>query len=496
MIDPADIYAAYPKLAHNAAISQYLQDIQKPGAGKNKDSDVKPRYLLLIGTPNINDDTGIPTFQESGQSITGSTINSSYRYTDASGDGEPTLSMGRIAVTNVDDLKKTIAKNLYYESESAGGLWQADSVVAEGDPGWGGWLGRVIDWFSGTEEPHAMPKDYHAWRISYNPQSPINGTSQKNTEDDWSQGLLNYTDISHGSESSVDGISSWSLNRLQPQPGHGLGIVEMFACSTGLDLARKFVAGDGPAIAAIGAVDETSPQVQPGLARAFNHHLLVDKKSGTIGDSWKAAQTDLLEYKLSGLSGAFLWLSQAALGIYNALRWCFHAILGGKYDPLINGYDLSNIRRKHVFLYELNGDPATPQRRPALMKVATPDYAMPGDTITTTFRLPPDLPKGTAYIYFEKPFGDTIEPLEDGTRSWLSPEEQTARQQRNYERANKGRIISRLKYTVTGADQGISVTLPPDLPLGDYRVRIAVIGDTKTAIGYHDLTAGTAPPRR
>jgi hypothetical protein len=484
LVDPQDVYALYGEESA-AALGRFVSEAHR------RWGEPKLRFVNLVGAIGK-----VPTFWEQGDVkghgyLKHGSFASDNRYGDPDRKGVPELAVGRLPVQTGEVLSQTISKLIAYEAVDKPGLWQAGAMLADGDPAWGSFVDSAADKFA-RHEMKDVPADLDVGRASFNPKSPINvplPTFDKKAEVDWllgrgpkpkdeapilntevsdaiTRGVLYVSYTGHGSTDSADGLNITDSAVLHTNAGSP--IVALTACLTGVldreGLAVDLMQGDAPAVATIGASDVTLPSTNASWSKLLARGVMSGSK-GTVGETFRDAKDQLAHNRAGGWSAALETVVDGALSL----------------GRVFGGHGRS--RESHLYLYNLMGDPATVIRRPEkLAGVRLDGAARAGASLPLHVELPPDVQEGVAYVSLEKPFGKTLEPMEDVTAPGISERERAERGLRNAHRFNQ-RSALRVAVPVAGGQLGGEIALPPGIQPGRYQVRVAVVGDQNVAVG-------------
>lgn len=282
------------------------------------------------------------------------------------------------------------------------------------------------------------------------------------------EGALVVSYFGHGSESSFDHLE-WNggyypildlaqLDDLELAPR--APILTLVACTMGaFDLGTSvsetlLARNDGP-LAVLSSTRESSVYPNTLYIREFGL-AITEARAASVGEAFVAAKERMINND-------------------DALRQQIDDAFGLTTSPA----DLEALRRSHLYLYTLFGDPGRPIRYPQPATVeATPAEASPGADLAVAITTP--LRGGTATVTLESARSQILQPLAP-----VPPDGDPGRDAviaANYAAANDKRVASRSEPVVGGA-VATNITIPVDVPAGFYWLRVYAEDGPHNAFG-------------
>jgi hypothetical protein len=462
LVDPREVYAHYQESSPEA-LARFVRE------ARQRWDEPKPAFLLLVGDSDATTPT-VPTFVEPKErhgNWAQTDFPTDNRFGDPDENGVPRVAIGRLPSRDAHDLSAIVQKTIRYEAVIPPGLWQARATLVEGKPGWGDFVDRLVNWYAESEQDIAPPQ-LELRRISFNEESGlVTGDGLKRSLSELKEGGLYYSFVGHGAAHATD---AFSVLDVPFTAGMGNQVVSLTACSTGsfndpkMHSLTEALVKTGPAVAAIGASQLSTPHNNAAWARALGEEM-VREQLPTTGQIFQRAKQRVAENDLGGLSGAVQATGDALLEFAN---WF--------------GLGPGSTREAHMYLYNLMGDPAVRLRRPLELKSVTAAADTVGKNVSFSVSLPDGMKRGTAYVSFERPPGEAVDDLEDPSADGISAEEKKARLERNANKYQQRSVASVQLEVLDGTVRG-KLPLPDGLKGGNYSLRVAVVGEDKVAVG-------------
>ncbi|MBX3192908.1 MAG: hypothetical protein KF819_38340 [Labilithrix sp.] len=438
----------------------------------------RPFFVLLLGdaTPNGPlDGTEIPA----GEYVGAETIVTDNVYADMDGDHIPDLALGRIPVATDGEADLVLEKTKTYESTYEVGTWNRRFNLFASTGGFGDAVDAQIEGlvFEIIEE---IPYDYEATMTYAKQSSPFVFVPEKFSDkvyERMNEGSLMMAYLGHGDER---GFATLTWNGathpiLDTAPlaqkidvAHKSPLLTLIACLTG-----KFTEGEsvseqilktkkGP-VAILSSTEISHPYANALFIRELAQSLTITKLE-TVGE-------------------VFLDAKRRSITNDDALRNKIELLA----SFLLSTEEREELRRSHLYMYELFGDPALPIAYPReRAEVTAPAVAARGAEIAITVKLP-NVGKGQALVTLEgrrSTITATIKPVppdDDPTRDTIIAE--------NYAAANDHAVV---KKTISheGASFSTTLAIPAALTAGDYFVRVHADDGKIDAVGSAKVTIG------
>jgi hypothetical protein len=441
----------------------------------------KPFFVLLLG--DATDDGPLDGKEvPAGKYVEGNTkVVTDNFYADMDGDHIPDAALGRIPVTTVAEADLVLEKTKKYETTYEVGPWNRRFNLFASTGGFGADVDAQIEAlvFEIIEE---IPYDYDATMTYAKQESPYVFIPEKFSDkvyDRMNEGSLMMAYIGHGDERGFAELS-WSgasYPILDTKPvtlaqkidvTHKPPLLTLIACLTG-----KFTSGDsvseeilktktGP-VAILSSTEISHPYANALFIRELAQSMTITK-TPTVGEAFVDAKrrtianlNDPLRKKIEGLIGFLLPLKEREA-----------------------------LRRTHLYMYELFGDPALTIAYPRQHSTVTlgAATAAPGSEVTITATLP-SVGAGKALVTLEgrrSSITGTIKPVPadgDATRDAIIAE--------NYATANDHAVAKKTALH-EGGTLKTTITVPAGLAAGDYFVRVHADDGKTDAVGSAKVT--------
>lgn len=442
----------------------------------------KPFFVLLLGDASGDgplDGSEIPA----GEYVEGfdqSKVVTDNLYADMDGDHIPDVALGRVAVTTEAEADLVLEKTKKYETTYEVGTWNRRFNLFASTGGFGDEVDAQIESlvFEIIEE---IPYDYEATMTYAKQASPYVFVPEKFSDkvyERMNEGSLMMAYLGHGDEKGFATLewngASFPILDTNPLASkievvHKTPILTLIACLTG-----RFTFGDsvseqilktktGP-IAVLSSTEVSHPYANALFIRELAQSVTISKKA-TVGE-------------------AFIDAKRRTISNNDALRKKIEGLIGF----LIDVKEREALRRSHLYMYELFGDPALtiayPKKQAELTLSTT--TAAPGAEIKVTAKIP-DIGKGQALVTLESRRSNVtgsikpVPPDGDASRDAVIAE--------NYAAAND-HAVAKKTLQHEGATFETTLTVPLAVPPGDYFVRVHADDGKIDAVGAAKVTVG------
>jgi hypothetical protein len=444
--------------------------------------------VLLLGDA---DDDAIPafSFRQADSSLASRTTDSYISddpYQDLDSDGLPDIALGRIPARSAEEAVAVLDKIKTYEQA------QLASSDAEPDPATSAWR-RRITYIAGEGHFGAMdsmletmfkkmvdafvPAAFEVSMTYAHPASiycPPPASLKQCALDRLQQGSLLFNYVGHGFETGLDSLH-WADRRIRimsaadiaripnhSAPRHDLPIALLSCCSTGwfdMDQGRRCYAEElllhatSGAVAVIAGSRITHPYANTILQKDITQLLLVERID-TVGELDLRAMQSLLHTDATDRE-----LDLIAAPIAAFMKW---------------PSSLQQLRRMHVRMYNLLGDPATRIALPAnnITDIRISDGSISGRVDR--------MHAGRVAVTVETARISMSRPADLAPVVGKNDPDLEAKAARNYVLANDRLLLSLSGEVVDGA---FSIPLPAALPTAAHVIRVAALGrDSKHQI--------------
>jgi hypothetical protein len=299
-----------------------------------------------------------------------------YQVLDGHGD-RPQIMLGRVPAATLEQARAVLAKVKLYEQDETLGPWRRRIAYAAGE-GRFGMADRLLENLFRTMVTELVPDAYDVSMTYAKPSSiycPPPSRLRETVLSQLGDGALLFNYVGHGTAIELDSLhwgattvpilSLADIDRL-PDEHPRLAIALLTCCSAGwydLPQGRKSLGEamllhpSGP-VAVIAGSRPTHPYANVLLQKEITKLMLIDKVE-TVGELDMAAMQAMLEADLYDQQ-----LDELAAPIALAMRW-----------PTT----LDGLRRMHVRLYNLLGDPALRIARP---RQRITDFGLAGERLT------------------------------------------------------------------------------------------------------------------
>jgi hypothetical protein len=406
-------------------------------------------YLLLLGdAPGQSESkTGmIPAVQcvnDDGECDTDNT------YADLDGDGIPDVAAGRVPSRDQADALAYLAKLKRHETERKTGEWNRRINLYTGEAGFSDQIDAFLEYMV-MKVLSEMNQSFTVLGAYNNKKSPYYYTPfAEKVVDLYSMGSIMTVYIGHGSSGSVSGFS---LNELaQVHCNNRMPLAFFFACSNGEYLGAKdsiaeaiMRKADG-AIASVGASGISHPYGNAILSYELER-AAINERPATLGMTW------LLMKKWSVQNNDD---NRAIIDEFAK-------------TSNITAEQQTRIKRQHLDLYNLFGDPAVSMNYPKGMVKFVPAITgtMAGGSLTVKGRVQ-GVATGTAKVSLEANMDMIIHDL--AKVDPVNPDPATVRA--NWAKA-LDKVVAETEVKVTDGNFEAVLTVPSGYKPGTYFVKV------------------------
>ena len=443
--------------------------IKQVHAGRDPD---RPFYVLLLGDANKHVPTA--TYLEPYDKTRNTSDN---YYADHTGDHIPDLAIGRIPASTDQEVDRARQKIAAYESTYTVGPWNRRVNLFASSGGFGDALDNII-------ESLAMEI---ADSITYNVDVTMTYGSQQSefvyvpelfsdkVYERLNEGSLLSAYIGHGLEGTLDQLT-WSgksypimdikkLSKLKIK--NKSPIMVIIACLTGAfddkdALAEQILRQDDAPPAVIAATEISHPYTNAVLVRELGH-LVTEQKAPTVGLLLQQAKERLVHQD-------------------DDLR----KLLKGLGSAMLNYQQMNALNRTHLHMYALMGDPAMKIRYVAGKATLAPGAASvkrgASLEVNATFEA---LSAGKALFTLEGRRKVLLYNLKEVPKDG-SPDRDAVIKS-NYDVAND-RVAASKTVSFTGSKARITLSVPADIPAGEYFVKVYAEDGQVDAVGHKAVT--------
>ncbi len=377
-------------------------------------------------------------------------------------DADADLSVGRIPARTPDDVSGFVQKVIRYETRAIEGTWPRRIVVRGGPARFGPAIDRFIEQTALDMLDQDVPYRYDVDVVFAKEGSEysyrFDALGHKLVEDA-NRGAFLMAYVGHSSPAYFDTVDfrgvPYSIGSRQDfeqmHIDQGAPIFLSLSCDVGAfdmsrgrrSIAEEAVLNPGGPIAAFASSRVSHPYPNLLYGEAFLQHFLIEQPS-TLGEGIDQVKRSLLSR--SNIIGEML----AAV-------------------------DTQALRREHIGLYNLFGDPATRLRYPKPLEVQLPaETAAPGQPIRVTLR-GGEVQRGKVLVTLETTRSTIQHQLIPQSRiAEMAHDEALAAIEQNYRRAIQKRIDENI-HDIAGGQARFDITAP-DAP-GRYVLKVFANGD-------------------
>ena len=437
----------------------------------------RPMYLLLFGDAQASwpgDRSGVPAGTWLDPS-TSSTVVSDNVYADMDGDDVPDLSVGRITADTDADADLVRAKVAAYETTHEIGVWDRRLNIFASTSGMGDLADLAIETLV-YDITEAIPYAYDVTMTYAKQASPYVYIPEQFSDQVYrriNEGSLLVAYVGHGSQdgfatldwngTSFPILDTGHLEKLAVT--HKSPILLFVACSTGAFagaecVSERILVAQGAPTAIFSSTEISDPYANAifiyEVSQAFS-----SSRARTVGD-------------------AFLQAKQRMLSNNDSVRQEIESVAG----LLVSASARDALKHSHLHMYTLFGDPGMAVAYPGVSQVAVnPPSASAGAGLTVTADFPALGAGAQAVVTLEsarKAITNAIATVPadgDAARDTVIA--------KNYQAAND-KVVAGSTVPVTGASVSTQLTVPANLPAGQYHIKVFIQD------GSHDY-AGSAP---
>ena len=415
-----------------------------------------PLFLVLYGdAPGTFDHSGkqIPAIPCINESMAGAGCATDNTYGDVDGDGVPEAAVGRIPVFTEAQAAAFLEKAKGFESQYENGLWNRRVAVYTGVGGFGAEIDGLIEGVT----MDALKRVSHAFDIvgAYaNPSSPYYYTPfEEKVVELFNGGSLLTVYVGHGSSGSMQGLTGDQIDQIKCE--HRLPFALFFACLTGNypadepSIAEQVLALPRGPIAVFASTDISHPYANAVFVYEAQR-VLLDERPKTFGEAMMRAKWALMHHEDD-----------------------FRQLMDTVATVQVPWDQQERLRRQHLDLYNLLGDPATPMHYPATNAAFDPVQGkMPNGPLHVSGEVP-DMASGLAFITLETERDVILQKLDPVDPKNPDP----ATVQANWEKAVNKVVVSKT-VPVNSSHFEADLEVPEDLPTGTYYVKVYADGVT------------------
>jgi hypothetical protein len=432
----------------------------------------KPFFVLLVGDANGASVTeGVPV--ASAPSPDGPVVTDNV-YADMTNDGIPDLAIGRIAVSNDDDVDRVRAKIAKYESTYTVGKHTRRINLFASTSGFGEPADTLIETlvFKVVEE---VPYDYDITMTYARQDSPYVFVPERFSDkvyDRINEGALMVAYVGHGyqqgfatlewNKQSFPILDTAQLNKITDGPKAPL--LTLIACATGAfstgdSVSEQILRGATGPVAVLSSTENSHPYPNAIFVRELSQVLAV-KRAATIGEAFMSAKDRMIHND-------------------DALRKTIDNAVSSQVDST----QQVQLKRSHLDMYTLFGDPAMRIGYPGIgATITVPPQVAPGASADVSVLVKDGITTGNVLFTLEIDRSDT-RAIPAAVPADGDPGRDPAIEA-NYAMANDKVVVSQTATLVAGAASA-KLAVPTDLAPGDYHVKVYAED------GTHDVTGST-----
>lgn len=394
-----------------------------------------------------------------------------HRYADLDGDDLPELAVGRVPAASPAAVDAYLAKVVAAEAAAVVGPWNRRISLFAGSYGQGAIVDSLIEQLVDAVLDE-VSYDFDITMTYAAQDSPYVYIPEKFSDQVYArinEGALLVSYLGHGSANSFDSLL-WSgvpypildLGSLdQLAIAHRSPILTLIACAMGAfdageSVSEKLLAHPGGPAAVLSSTELSDVYPNTIFVRELGL-TITGERPATVGEAFVRAKQRVIDQK-------------------DGLRQQLDQLFGLSLPPA----DLETLRRSHLYMYTLFGDPGLALRYPLPATVtATPEKVGPGQPLAVTIAAP-GLVDAALRVTLESQRSQIVHPLVpvppdgDGGRD--------AAIAANYGAANDKAVVVVDTALVDGA-LATSLLVPADTPVGLYHVKVYADGGVDDAFG-------------
>ena len=400
------------------------------------------------------------------------------KYADLDADGAPDLSIGRIPVDSVEELKLMIKKIIQYEKQLPNTLWRRKINFIAGVGGFGVIEDKIIENATKKLITEMVPQEYETSMTyaSWNsPYCPDPRKFSETTINRMNEGCLFWVYVGHGHYRELDRVQLpqarykiFDVSQVsQVKSKVGLPIAIFLACNTcGFDqrgdcIGEELLKRPAGPIAILGGSRVTMPY---GMA-VMSLEMMEGYFSGkfkTLGELIRSTKFKMV--KNTGRKGQIRTMLDG---------------LGKAFSP--TGDQLDEERREHAHLIHLLGDPLLRLARPMSVKIHAPKSITSGRKVKLAVDVPFDSQATVELVYRRNRL--TFRPPRRKIPYFSDSE--LAEFQPIYEKAN-ARVKARQQMKLSKGQREIELEIPSDAR-GECEFRVFLQGKKSFAAGASNV---------
>lgn len=386
----------------------------------------------------------------------------------------PQIAVGRFPARTVEELQVMVQKTVDYECSPDPGTWKRRITFLTGEGRFGRATDKVLETLAEKLIVFKIPDRYDVTLTHAGAHSVYLYPPREYGEkvlDRVNEGSLFLVYIGHGYAKGFDSLrwrgQKYPILDVRVLPRveirHGAPVTFVLACTTGaFDAPRIQSIGEGLLLRPAGPVAFFgSSRVSHPYANGILGKEILDAffrggdpdRMPRLGELMVRAKADILRGSRFDLMRLFI---------------------DGAASVLVQeGPPLERIRKEHLYLYNLLGDPALRLALPSIRPFIELDRERVrlGDSLEVRGRFP--ISQGQVLVTLEALVDAVVhpvQPVEPGVPGF----EDVIR--RNYESANN-KVIARVESTLKSGAFSVRMSIPTQFPPGTYRVKVFVESD-------------------
>ena len=440
----------------------------------------RPMFLLLLGDAQTvwpGDGSGVPTGTWTAPS-TSAAVTSDNIYADMDGDDVPDIAVGRITADSDADADLVRGKVSNYESTHEIGVWDRRLNIFASTSGFGDVMDSAIESLV-YDITEAIPYGYDVAMTYARQSSPYVYIPEQFSDEVYrriNEGSLLVAYVGHGSPNGFATLD-WSgvsypildigqLDRLSVT--HKSPILLFVACSTGAfagseSVSERILAQPGAPTAIFSSTEDSDPYANAVFIYEVSQAFTVSR-SPTVGET-------------------FLLAKQRMLKNNDSVRQTIDSMAG-----LLDTATVRDaLKHSHLHMYTLFGDPgmAVVYAGSATKVSVNPSTASAGAELTVAATFPSVSSGAEAVVSLE-----SARKVILGGIATLPADGDSGRDGvivKNYETAND-KVATSMTVSLTGSSLSTTLKIPPDLPAGQYHIKVFAHDTSNDFLGSASLT--------
>lgn len=437
----------------------------------------RPLFLLLVGTaapggPVDADTVPLGNYIEMLPSAPEPRdVATDHLYADLDGDDMPEVAVGRLPVGSAAAVDEILLKVVRHEAEYAAGRWNRRINMFASSYDQGELVDNLVEMLV-NKVLDEISQDFDITMTYAHQSSPYAYVPQQFSDQVVSrieEGALMVTYIGHGSATSfppfvwsgvpyplldVDALAALDIRHRSP-------ILTLVACAMGSfaageSVSAALVGAPGGPVAVLSSTENSDTYPNTIFIRELGQ-VVTGERPATLGEAFVRAKTRVL--------------TQA-----DSLRHQLDNVFG----LVVSDADLEALRRSHLYMYTLFGDPALTVRYPAPATVrVSPETVAPGQVLAVEVEAPA-LAQADAYL--------TLESARSEISGELVPvpaDDDPGRDAAivaNYTTANDKTLV-RVELPLVDGALATEIAVPLGLAPGRYHVKVFADDGTVDAFG-------------